>query len=94
MGYAIAKAASRRGATVTLVSGVVDLPKPSYVNVVDIVSAQDMYDAVIAGAEELALCLDILEADRIAQDLHFRQRDARLERIDLTGVLQRPLHVQ
>lgn len=50
MGYAIAKAASRRGATVTLVSGVVDLPKPSYVNVVDIVSAQDMYDAVIAGA--------------------------------------------
>jgi phosphopantothenoylcysteine decarboxylase/phosphopantothenate--cysteine ligase len=50
MGYAIAKAASRRGASVTLVSGVVDLPKPSYMNVVDIVSAQDMYDAVIAGA--------------------------------------------
>lgn len=50
MGYAIAKAASRRGAKVTLVSGVVDLPRPSYVEVVDIVSAQDMYDAVIANA--------------------------------------------
>lgn len=50
MGYAIAKAASRRGAKVTLISGVTDLPKPSYVDVVDIVSAQDMYDAVIASS--------------------------------------------
>jgi phosphopantothenoylcysteine decarboxylase/phosphopantothenate--cysteine ligase len=47
MGYAIAKAAAGRGAEVTLVSGKVDLPKPSYVNTVDIVSAQDMYDAVM-----------------------------------------------
>ena len=47
MGYAIAKAAAGRGAEVTLVSGKVDLPKPSYVNTVDIVSAQDMYEAVM-----------------------------------------------
>ena len=51
MGYAIAKAAARRGADVTLVSGKVDLPKPAYINVVDIVSAQDMYDAVMANFE-------------------------------------------
>ena len=51
MGYAIAKAASRRGADVTLVSGKTDLTKPAYVNVVDITTAQDMYDAVIAEAE-------------------------------------------
>ncbi|SEW20328.1 phosphopantothenoylcysteine decarboxylase / phosphopantothenate--cysteine ligase [Ruminococcaceae bacterium KH2T8] len=51
MGYAIAKAAARRGADVTLVSGKVDLPKPAYINVVDIVSAQDMYDAVMANSE-------------------------------------------
>ena len=50
MGYAIARAASRRGAEVTLVSGKTDLPKPAYVNVVDIVSAKDMYDAVMAEA--------------------------------------------
>ena len=50
MGYAIAKAASRRGADVTLVSGKTDLAKPAYVNVVDITSAQDMYDAVMAEA--------------------------------------------
>jgi len=51
MGYAIAKAASRRGAEVTLVSGKTDLAKPAYVNVVDITTAQDMYDAVIAESE-------------------------------------------
>lgn len=51
MGYAIAKAAAKRGADVTLVSGKVDLPKPAYINVVDIISAQDMYDAVIANSE-------------------------------------------
>ena len=51
MGYAIAKAAARRGAEVTLVSGKVDLPKPAYINVVDIVSAQDMYDAVMENSE-------------------------------------------
>ena len=51
MGYAIAKAAARRGADVTLVSGKVDLPKPAYINVVDIISAQDMYDAVMANSE-------------------------------------------
>lgn len=50
MGYAIAKAASRRGADVTLVSGKTDLTKPAYVNAVDITTAQDMYDAVMAEA--------------------------------------------
>jgi phosphopantothenoylcysteine decarboxylase/phosphopantothenate--cysteine ligase len=51
MGYAIAKAAANRGAEVTLVSGKVDLPKPEYVNTVDIVSAQDMYEAVMKYAD-------------------------------------------
>lgn len=52
MGYAIANAASRRGANVTLVSGPTDITKPSYMNVVDITSAQDMYEAVTAGAKK------------------------------------------
>ncbi|MBP3753435.1 MAG: bifunctional phosphopantothenoylcysteine decarboxylase/phosphopantothenate--cysteine ligase CoaBC [Lachnospiraceae bacterium] len=52
MGYAIAKAASRRGANVTLVSGPTDITKPSYMIVVDITSAQDMYEAVTAGAKK------------------------------------------
>ncbi len=46
MGYAIAWAAACRGAEVTLVSGPVELPCPLSVKRVDIVSAQDMYEAV------------------------------------------------
>ena len=46
MGYALAKAAMLRGARVTLVSGPVSLTPPLSVNVIPIVSAQDMYQAV------------------------------------------------
>ncbi|MGF1768649.1 bifunctional phosphopantothenoylcysteine decarboxylase/phosphopantothenate--cysteine ligase CoaBC [Enterovibrio makurazakiensis] len=46
MGYAIAQAAAKRGATVTLVSGPVNLPTPANVSRVDVQSAEDMYDAV------------------------------------------------
>lgn len=46
MGYAIAKAASQRGADVTLVSGPTDLPPLRYVNMVNVITAQDMYEAV------------------------------------------------
>ena len=52
MGYAIAKAAAARGAQVTLVSGPVNLKKPPYMEVVDIVSAQDMFDAVTGRAPD------------------------------------------
>ena len=52
MGYAIARAAAARGAEVTLVSGPVQLKKPPYMEVVDIVSAQDMFEAVTRRAGE------------------------------------------
>lgn len=48
MGYAIARAASRRGAQVTLVTGKTSLPKSSYVSIVEVASAQDMFNAVTA----------------------------------------------
>ena len=52
MGYAVARAAARRGAEVTLVSGRVNLPRPPYVEIVDVVTAQDMYEAVTAHAAD------------------------------------------
>ena len=52
MGYAIAKAAAARGASVTLVSGPVNLKKPPYMEVVDIVSAREMFDAVTSRAPD------------------------------------------
>lgn len=52
MGYAIAQAAARRGAEVTLVSGPVSLRAPLGVKVVPVVSARDMFEAVTAVSEE------------------------------------------
>ena len=50
MGDAIARAAAARGAEVTLVSGPTGLRKPVCVDTVDVVSAQDMFEAVTARA--------------------------------------------
>lgn len=52
MGYAIAHAASLRGADVTLVSGPVSIAPPPFVNLISITSAQDMFEAVSAHATE------------------------------------------
>ncbi len=48
MGYAIARAASARGAAVTLVSGKTALTPPAYVETVGVVSAAEMFKAVTA----------------------------------------------
>ena len=52
MGYAIARQAMLRGADVTLVTGKVEIEPPRFVNVVDITSAQDMYEAVMDRSTE------------------------------------------
>lgn len=52
MGYAIARMAMLRGADVTLVSGETSIEKPLFVNVINIKSAKDMYEAVISHADK------------------------------------------
>lgn len=52
MGYAIAKRAMLRGAEVTLVTGPVAITPPSFVNVIPVKSAKDMFDAVTEHADE------------------------------------------
>ena len=52
MGYAIARMAMLRGADVTLVSGPVNIPAPPFVNVVNVESAQQMFEAVRDAAGE------------------------------------------
>lgn len=46
MGYAIARTAMERGAEVTLITGPVSLTPPPFVNLVPVVSAADMFEAV------------------------------------------------
>lgn len=52
MGYAIARVAALRGAQVTLVSGPTSLPAPYFVKTVNIQSARQMYEAVVAVSAE------------------------------------------
>jgi phosphopantothenoylcysteine decarboxylase/phosphopantothenate--cysteine ligase len=51
MGYAVARAAREAGAEVTLVSGPVSLPVPFGVQRINVQSAQQMYDAVMANVD-------------------------------------------
>lgn len=46
MGYSIAKCAMERGADVTLITGKTALEKPMFMNVIDVVSAEEMFEAV------------------------------------------------
>ena len=52
MGYAIAKAAMLRGADVMLVSGRTSIEPPMFVNLVPVVTARDMYEAVTSVSDE------------------------------------------
>ena len=55
MGYALANAALKAGAEVTLVSGPVSLTAPKNVQLVKVETAGQMYDAVISKASEHAI---------------------------------------
>ena len=46
MGYAVARAAAMRGANVTLVSGPTQIDPPPFVEVIDVVSAEEMFKAI------------------------------------------------
>ena len=79
MGYAIATAAARRGAEVTLVSGRTGLDRPGYMEVVDVVSARDMYEAVTERAEGMDM---IVKAAAVAD---FRPAVCAEDKIKKTG---------
>jgi phosphopantothenoylcysteine decarboxylase / phosphopantothenate---cysteine ligase len=57
MGYALAEAAARRGAHVTLISGPVNLPPPNSVNLISVRTAQEMRQAVLANLENATIII-------------------------------------
>lgn len=75
MGYALARMASRRGADVTLVSGRTALPREPFVEMVDILSAQDMFEAVTSRAPEMDI---IIKAAAVAD---YRPAEVATEKI-------------
>lgn len=75
MGYAIARMAARRGAEVTLVSGRTALPREPFVETVDVLSAQDMFNAVTGRAPEMDI---IIKAAAVAD---YRPAEVSAEKI-------------
>lgn len=52
MGYSIAKSAKNRGAEVTLITGPTNIAKPYGVDIIEITTALEMYDAVLKEFED------------------------------------------
>ena len=59
MGYAVAQAAAEAGARVTLVSGPTALETPPRVNRVSVISAQEMYDAVLSKISDTDIFISV-----------------------------------
>lgn len=79
MGYAIAKCAMLRGAKVTLVTGPTNIKKPPFVDVVEIKSAQDMFEAVTSRASEQDI---IIKAAAVADYRPANVSDEKVKKAD------------
>ena len=77
MGYAVAEAAARRGAEVTLVSGPVNLEAPAGVERISVRSAEEMYRAV---AGHLAESTVAIFAAAVADYRPAQKRSAKIKR--------------
>lgn len=80
-GFALAEAAVEAGAKVTLISGPIQLPTPDRVKRIDVVSAQEMLDAVM---EQVATCHLFISVAAVAD---YRPIDPKTQKIkkDVTG---------
>ena len=86
MGYAIARMAMLRGADVTLVTGPTSIAPPPFVNVMNVTSAQDMFDAVAAESPTADL---IFKAAAVADYTPADYSDEKMKKKD--GQLSIPL---
>jgi phosphopantothenoylcysteine decarboxylase/phosphopantothenate--cysteine ligase len=94
MGFACARAAARAGHAVTLVTGPVGLPDPPGVRTVRVVSADDMYRAVLrqyARADAVVMTAavgDYRPAERFAGKLKKRSRSLTLRLVRTRDILK------
>lgn len=79
MGYCIARACMLRGADVTLVSGRTALTPPMFVNVVPVISAKDMYEAVTSRSNDMNI---IIKAAAVADYRPASVADEKMKKAD------------
>lgn len=79
MGYALAKNCMLRGAEVTLITGVTNLEPPMFVNVIHVVSAKDMYEAVIRNFDKQDI---VIKAAAVADYRPINPADEKMKKKD------------
>jgi len=79
MGFAVARAAMQRGAEVTLVAAHTEVAPPPFVEVVNVVSAQDMFEAVTKISDN---CDIIIKAAAVADYTPVSTADTKLKKSD------------
>lgn len=79
MGYAVARQAMLRGAEVTLVSGKVNLPPVPFVKMINVITAEDMYNAVTAEFDNTDI---VIKAAAVADFRPKRIADDKLKKAD------------
>lgn len=92
MGYAVAAAALKRGATVTIVSGPVAISPPVGANVLQVKSAEEMHDAVMQNLPEATM---IIMAAAVAdyRPAHKASQKIKKDGENLTLELERTLDI-
>lgn len=85
MGYAIAENCMRRGAEVTLVSGPVSIAPPLFVDVIPVVSAADMAEAVKPRSEEQDI---IIKTAAVADYRPAHPADEKIKKKDSDSTLE------
>ena len=85
MGYAIARAAMLRGAEVTLVSGKTHLKRVPFVNTVETVSAEDMYNAVMSLSDDMDI---IIKAAAVADYKPKKVAEEKIKKNDKDAVIE------
>ena len=79
MGYSIARACMLRGADVTLVTGKTALKPPMFTDVVPVLSARDMYEAVTSRSAEMDI---IIKAAAVADYRPAHVADEKMKKAD------------
>lgn len=79
MGYAIAEIAAKRGANVLLVSGHTHIEPPMFTNVLEVESANDMYNAIIENMDKYDI---IIKAAAVADYTVQNTSDEKIKKND------------
>ena len=85
MGYSLARVAMERGAEVTLVTGPTFIPVPRFVKVVEIQSAQEMFEAVTAVSDVQDI---IIKAAAVADYTPVSAASEKIKKADRAGAIE------